>query len=70
MSWKSRSVKDSNGHEQDRSHDRGAPTRRSAPLNKLERIDEKPFEVVSEASLRGEKAYSLFVPAVHPTAGE
>jgi hypothetical protein len=29
-------------------------------LNRLQRIDEKPFEVVAEVSLLNEKAYSLF----------
>jgi hypothetical protein len=44
-------------------------------LNKLERRDEKPFEVVAEFSAFGEKAYTLFVrpfmrPLVNETAAE
>jgi hypothetical protein len=44
-------------------------------LNKLDRKDEKPFEVVAEISTIGEKLYSLFVrpflrPLVNETAAE
>jgi pimeloyl-ACP methyl ester carboxylesterase len=40
-------------------------------INKLERRDEKPFEVVAEVSVLGEKVYSLFVrPFVRPLVNE
>jgi tellurite resistance protein len=40
-------------------------------LNKLERRDEKPFEVVAEFSAFGEQAYTLFVrPFVRPLVNE
>ena len=40
-------------------------------INKLERIDEKPFEIVSAASLRGEKLYALCArPFVRPLVNE
>jgi pimeloyl-ACP methyl ester carboxylesterase len=40
-------------------------------LNKLERRDEKPFEVVAEMSAFGEKAYSLFArPLIRPLVNE
>jgi hypothetical protein len=40
-------------------------------LNKLERRDEKAFEVVAEVSALGEKAYSLFVrPFIQPLVNE
>lgn len=40
-------------------------------INKLERIDEKPFEIVSAASLRGEKLYSLCArPFIQPLVNE
>jgi hypothetical protein len=40
-------------------------------LNKLERMDEKPFEVVSQASVRGEKTYALFArPFIQPLVNE
>jgi pimeloyl-ACP methyl ester carboxylesterase len=40
-------------------------------INKLERKDEKPFEVVAEVSALGEKVYSLFVrPFIRPFVNE
>ncbi len=40
-------------------------------LNRFERHDEKPFDVVAEVSALGEKAYSLFVrPFVRPLVNE
>jgi pimeloyl-ACP methyl ester carboxylesterase len=40
-------------------------------LNRLERKDEKPFEVVAEVSALGERAYTLFVrPFVRPLVNE
>jgi len=40
-------------------------------INKLQRIDEKPFEVVSAVSLRGEKLYSLAArPFIKPFVNE
>jgi pimeloyl-ACP methyl ester carboxylesterase len=40
-------------------------------LNRLERRDEKPFEVVAEVSALGERAYTLFArPFIRPLANE